>query len=140
MKKFNQEINFSISVDYVAEMLLNNMAPDAKHRELIVETLIGRMLATDIDGIGMLATSIMGIKRNLNFSINEEVMCDEKYYRHDTKEYIKYGKCVISEIKEYADVPIRVKFKSLVMEKGDLVEKERESWVSLNTITKIPIQ
>lgn len=141
MKKFNESVEFSLSADFVAQMMLDVMAPDAKHRELIVETLIGRMLSNDKSALGLLATSLFGIKREMNFVVGEEVVYNETYYDRQLKENRNCGKATIMEIQEYSDMPILVRYKrNVINESGDSVEKETNSWTTLDKVTKIPIQ
>lgn len=77
MKTFNKEITVQLSVDAIAEQLLSIIKDDYKHRDLVVETIVGRLLATDDSAaLGMLNSSLNGHQQKINFEIGDIVSTD----------------------------------------------------------------
>ena len=76
MKTFNKSISIEISIDVIANMLLDNMNKEFKHSELVVEMLIGRALAKDDNrGISLLYNALNGHKNEINFQVGNIVKC-----------------------------------------------------------------
>jgi hypothetical protein len=73
MKRFNEEIQVTVSVDSIADTLLNTMNPEFKHAELVVESLIGRMLAEDVQGISRLYNALNGFIDGVNFNVGDKI-------------------------------------------------------------------
>lgn len=130
MKQFNQSINITIEVDAIATALLNQMAPDFKHRELVVETIIGRALNCDNSLLGMIYNSVNGFKRVINFEVGEQVGVQSlSSYTHVEEEgkfvrkYQPVTTAEITEINPYNDNTLRIKYFT-VNDKGAVVNNE----------------
>jgi hypothetical protein len=89
MKSFNQVITVKVSVDTIAKNLLNQINSDFKHRELIVESIIGGMLNEDV--LGYLHNSLNGYTEEINFKVGDKVKTDRggimHYVGNDRKEF-----------------------------------------------------
>jgi len=119
MKQFNQDITVKVSVDSIAQQLLEQMNPEFKHSALVVETLIGRMLTQDTSGLSMLYNSLNGYNQDINFEIGEKIaLSDFSVYsywgKNDKEEYIRSSKDVqwatIKNIDTYADNKIEIEY------------------------------
>jgi len=116
MKNFNQVITVQVSVNSIAQQLLDTMSPDFKHRELVTESIIGRMFN---DGsLSYLYNSLNGYSASIDFQIGDEVSSADGFrtYGYWTPEsiekgdtclgYVKSGRVV--EINEYSDKKIKI--------------------------------
>lgn len=111
MKQFNQVITVEVPVNAIANQLLESMYPDFKHKELVTEAIIGRMMN---DGsLSYLYNSLNGYPCNIDFQVGDEVSSREGFrtYGYWTPESIEqnnscYGSVksgTIVEINEYSD-------------------------------------
>lgn len=118
MKSFNQVITVQVSVDSIANQLLEAMNPEFKHRELVTEAVIGRMM--NDNSLSYLYNSLNGYNNSIDFQIGDEVSSVNGFraYGYWTPESIekndtvygsvKNGKVV--EINEYADKKIKIEY------------------------------
>lgn len=117
MKKFNKVITVEMEVDFIAGMLLESLRPELAHRELICETIVGRMLN---DGsLSYLHNSLAGYPHEINFKVGDVV-------RNEKSEVSTYGfwtaesiqgkntvrktitEATIAEINIYSDKKLRI--------------------------------
>ncbi len=118
MKNFNQVVTVQVSVDSIANQLLDSMSSDFKHRELVAESIIGRMLN---DGsLSYLYNSLNGYPTTIDFEVGDIVSSVDGFrtYGYWTPESIhqnstcygavKNGKII--EINEYSDKKIRIEY------------------------------
>jgi hypothetical protein len=94
MKKFNKVIQVEVSVDTIAEKLLETMAPDFKHREQVVEAIIGAMVEhEELHKIAPLYNALNGFSNDINFKAGDKVKLNKDGIRnnmqchHDEKSY-----------------------------------------------------
>lgn len=135
MKQFNRVIKVEVSVDTIAQQLLNNMSPDFKHREMVTEAIVSRMLQND--SVGYLYNALNGYPATINFEVGEVIMCefhdrwiDEDKENGISRDWKEIVQCTIDEIDPYADNKIKVIF--------DNNGKIQERWVSHLKCSKIP--
>ncbi len=132
MKKFNELISIEVQVDSIAHNLLSNMKEDFKHKELVTEHLIGRMLAQDKNGLSHLFNSLNGFTGEINFKIGDKIIPEElscyAYWDDDkTKASTKYIKsATIIEIDKYADMTLKVEYEKPMQDGTNRLET---SWV-----------
>jgi hypothetical protein len=118
MKNFNKVITVEVSVDSIANMLLDSMSADFKHKELVAEAIVGRMM--NDNSLGYLYNSLNGYPTTIDFQIGDEVSSNSGFrsYGYWTPEsiekndscygYVKSGKIV--EINEYGDQKLRIEY------------------------------
>ena len=99
MKKFNQSISIEISVDSIADLLLNNLHPDFKHKEIVAEAIIGRMM--NDNSLGYLYNSLNGYPCNIDFQVGDELSSEIgfKAYGYWTPESIERNDTVHGMVK-----------------------------------------
>lgn len=85
MKRFNQEINISISVDSIAQKMLENMDQSFKHKENVVEAVIGSML--DSGNIHYVFNALNGYTNDIDFKVGDYVYCQPDAPTHRVKCY-----------------------------------------------------
>lgn len=145
MKNFNQDIQVTVSVDSIAQLLLKNMNPEYKHAELVVESIIGRMLSTDMQGISRLYNALNGYDNKINFEVDEVVKVkDFRVYGYWTEESIEKSNSVyqnidtakIIDIDEHKDSPICIEF---YVPKKDRTMERRTEWIRMNQASEIPV-
>jgi hypothetical protein len=120
MKKFNESIQIEVSVDTIANMLLNSMKDDFKHRELVAESIVGRMLAEDKSALSKLYNSLNGYLDEINFSVGDVVVpssltaygywepADENGVKTSSRKSVPSA--VVKEINTYARSAIKLEY------------------------------
>lgn len=73
MKKFNEVISIEVAVDTIAASLLSSMKDDFKHRELVTESIVGRMLVEDKSALSRLYNSLNGHITEIDFKVGDNV-------------------------------------------------------------------
>jgi hypothetical protein len=137
MKKFTEEIQVTVTVNSIANMMLDAMNPEFKHRENVVESLISRMVAEDKQGLSLLYNTLSGFTSDINFNIGDIVKISKlsKYSNWGDQDsegkYISTYKDIttveVVDINEYADNKIQVKY-TLYNSKREPVETTE--WVN----------
>lgn len=126
MKKFNEVITIEVSVDSIAQQLLNTISPEFKHREILAEAIIGRMKKDN--SLSYLYNSLNGCPCEIDFKIGEEVCTDKplKVYGYWTPESIATNNTVngdvssakIIEIDEYDNDKLLIEFEVPTIKAG----------------------
>lgn len=98
MKKFNKTINIEVEVDAIAQQLLGVMSADSKHKEVIVEAIIGTGLHNS--SLNVIYNALNGHRPSVNFELGEHVICSQKTWKDSSREPI--GECLICDIDEYS--------------------------------------
>lgn len=138
MKNFNQDIQVTVPVDSIAQLMLKNMNPEFKHSEMVVEAIIGRMLATDLGGVSRLFNALNGYDNKINFKVDEVVKVKDfgvyGFFSEDSIEknnsvYRQIETAKIVEINEYKDSPICIEF---LVPKKDRTTERRTEWIRMN--------
>jgi hypothetical protein len=118
MKNFNKVITVEVSVDSIANLLLDSMSTEFKHRESVVESIVGRMMN---DGsLSYLYNSLNGYSSAIDFQVGDVVSSINGFrtYAYWTQESIDSNNTVygsvyegrIVEINEFADKKIRLEY------------------------------
>ena len=116
MQKFNQVITVEVSVDSIAQQLLSQFKDDSLHKELIVETLIGRSLSgRDSKMLSKLYSSLNGFDVQIDVKIGQIIKADNhKAYSYalgkDTSDYITIDHCHVIDINKYSDDTLKVEY------------------------------
>ena len=136
MKKFNQVISIEVPVDSIAQLLLDNLNPEFKHRELVAEAIVGRMM--NDKSLTFLYNSLNGYTCDIDFCVGD-VVCTTpgnlRVYGYFTPESIEkndtiYGDIlegVVIEINPYANEKIKIEYK-VPNKKGEFDTKTQ--WVN----------
>ena len=137
MKVFNKTIKVEVSVDAIANQLLQQIVDNNPHREMIVETII--QTAINNDTLNYLYNSLNGYTNEINFNIGDFVECTEHVYQYIESEqkYISIGNCTIVEIDIYRNNKVRVEYDKY--KKDGNIGRE-SSWVSHTSLNVIKQQ
>jgi hypothetical protein len=107
MKKFNQVIKIEVSVDAIADQLLSNISVDFKHRDSLVEVIIGNALQNNI-AMTQMYNALNGHSNDIDFKIGEAVTCTETEWSGDKRQVI--GCCTIININLHSAEKLEVSF------------------------------
>ena len=140
MKKFNKTITIEIPVDQIANQLLGVLNPEFKHRELVTEAIIGRML--NDHSLGYLYNSINGFDSSVDFRIGDTI-CSEKglkvfgYWNpeSDQDEYGYVKTATVISIDPYRNEKICIEFQ-VPSKNGPMIKDN--TWVNHTEWNKIP--
>jgi hypothetical protein len=136
MKKFNQTIQISVSVDDIAKSLLSKFDTSFPHAELLTETVIGNLMQRKHTvGLSQVYNALNGYTNEIDFEVGQEVICEDEMYTHyvdmdDNKiksGYKKIGHCKITEIDIYRDNKVCVEYTFV---NKDLTDTKDTKWVS----------
>lgn len=139
MKTFNQVITVEVSVDSIANQLINTISESFPHREMLVETIISTGL--DKGTLNYLYNSLNGYTNEINFQVGEVVKCSQKVYQYKSEnsreenrsEYSEIGECVIVDINIYTSDKVCVEFDKWQREG---TTKKVKEWVNHSTLSK----
>jgi hypothetical protein len=143
MKSFNKQIKITVELDTIANALLSTLNPDAKHKDIIVEAIIGRLDAkNDTQGMTVLYNSLNGFSNNINFEKGNEVICTKRVNAYWTEEsirdnssvYLEIGEVTVVDINEYADEKLLVEY-NYPLKSGET--EKRQVWVDHSTCSKV---
>ena len=73
MKRFNQEVNISISVDSIAQKMLESMDQYFRYKENVVEAVISSMLHSG--DIHYIFNALNGYTNDIDFKVGDYVYC-----------------------------------------------------------------
>lgn len=116
MKKFNKEIQVTVSVDSIANQLLEQLNPEFKHREIVAESIIGRMVSADENGLSVLYNTLNGYTQDIDFKVDEEVLLDNVVHygswngEGEKSEYKEIKSAKIVDIDLYADKKVCIEY------------------------------
>jgi hypothetical protein len=119
MKKFTEVINIEVPVQSIAELLLNNLHPDFRHKEIVAESIVGRMM--NDNSLGYLYNALNGYPCNIDFEVGDEVYSEQsnlRVYGYWTAESIERNDTVMEaiyagrvvEINPYKNAKLRIEF------------------------------
>ncbi len=117
MKRFNEVITVEVSVDAIAEQLLNAMSKEYLHAELVTETIIGNLLRNKGESISQVFNALNGYTNEIDFSVGDMLIANEHAYTHVPKDdgtfeevYQKIGLCTIEDIDLYSNKKLKVSY------------------------------
>lgn len=118
MNKFNATISVTVSVDTIANNLLEQINPEFKHRELVVEGIIGRMLSQDRAALSRLYNSLNGYIDDINFKVGDVIIPEDLmvhgYWDEDrgirriSRKHV--GRATVVEVNKYGNCTLKVAF------------------------------
>lgn len=136
LKRFNKVINIEISVDSIAEKLMETIKEDNPHKEIIVNAIIGNLEAEG--RLGQLYNSLNGWEDKLDFEVGQMVNCIDTIWDYTENDDIDgviqgdstsrpIGVAKIIEINEYSNNrQLKLEYEILT-KKGD--SETRREWV-----------
>lgn len=137
MKKFNKTISIEVEVDTIAQMLLDSMAPDFKHRELVAEAIIGT--SVESNKIDYIYNTLNGYSNEIDFKVGDNIVCDATYYGYHegTRKNTVYGIAVVKEINLYSKEKLLIAY---TKQESNGEPREATTWVSHHKCTRIPVE
>lgn len=121
MKKFNQVIKVEVSVDSIADQLLNSFNPEFKHREMLTETIIA--LGIEKNTLTYLYNNLNGYTNDINFKEGDVVICKDQCYKFVdegtdgvakwVEKYVKIGQCVVKSVNPLAENKVVIEYDSI---------------------------
>ena len=140
MKTFNKQIKVTVELDTIANQLLNTISPENKHRDNIVEAIIGRMDANnDSAGMTLLYNALCGFSNDVNFEVGDIVSCTESCYGYwdgKNESYREIAECKVININIYSKDKLHVEY-NIPNKNGNIQTKKM--WVSHLNCSKIAV-
>lgn len=141
MKKFNQVITVEVSVDSIANLLLQSMAPDFKHAVIVTEAVIAT--AMEKDTLGYIYNALNGYPPAIDFAVNDQIVCNAYKYSYGLNESnqreqkrVKIGNARVLEINGYSNTKVKVEYEVTTQDgKG----KTETAWVNHKECNKIQL-
>lgn len=130
MKAFNKVIQVEVSVDTIANNLLETMLGNFPHRELVVESIIG---GASNHQLSLLYNSLNGYTNDINFKVNDIIVPNDfKAYGYwegadQPESYRAIQEAKIIEMNIYAKEKICIEY-SVPNSKGE--SRTSTKWVS----------
>jgi len=140
LKQFNQVITVEVSVDSIAQKLLESMNVDFKHAELVTEAVIGSALHSG--KLSYIYNALNGFTNDINFKVGDKVRTTKKAYMYKTpsskerssSEYATMDNCVVLEIDEYRDAKLLLEYDHY--NRDETIVRKQE-WVSHTECSQI---
>lgn len=133
MQKFNQVITVEVPVDSIAQQLLSQFKEDSLHKELIVETIIGRALSgRDSKMLSKIYNSINGFNVEIDVKVGQIIKAhNHRAYSYvigkDTSDSVDINQCRVINVNKYADDSLQVEYYILNRKHEPVLETK---WVS----------
>jgi len=141
MKTFNKQIKITVELDTIANQLLNTISPENKHKEAIVEAIIGRMDANnDNAGMTLLYNALSGFSNDVNFEVGDVVSCSESCYGYwdgKNESYREIAECKVIDINIYSKDKLHIEY-NVPNKDGNIQTKKM--WVSHLNCSKLHIR
>ncbi len=142
MRKFNQTISIEIEVDTIASQLLNTINPEFKHREPVVEAIIGTAL-NNKETLSHIYNAMNGHLPEINYKVGDVILCKSSTYMYLSEqsrakgdsERSELGKCVIVDINPYRTEPLCVEY-DFYHSDGSVTRDTR--WVAMRYCSEFP--
>jgi len=127
MKKYNQVIKVEVSVDQIADKLAELINPEFKHKDNVVDSIIGPLL--EQGNINYLYNALNGYTNDLDFQVGDNVHCTAEVFHN--KMYQAIGEAVVVEVNPYKPAKIRIKHTKTGTVDYDWVDHTKCSKISL---------
>lgn len=139
LRKFNKDIQVTVSVDTIAEKLMKSMDWSNPNAALLVNTIIGTSLSSG--KIGFIYNALNGWQDEINLTIGKVYNIDGKHlsmYNAADGEKDKVFAVEVIEIDEYRDGN-KVNVKYSYSRKNDDTKLYNDStWVDHKALTEVP--
>jgi hypothetical protein len=114
MQKFNQVITVEVSVDSIAQQLLGQFKEESAHKNLIVESIIGRALEQDKAMLSRIYNSLNGFDVQIDFEIGSIIKKNDmraySYISEGKDERVVIEECRIIDINKHANSTLKVEY------------------------------
>ena len=143
MKEFNKTLNIEIEVDAIAQQLLQVVPEDFKHREILVEAIIGHTHENPYK-LGSIYQALNGFVKKINFEVGDIVEYQSTFHYTDTpggeRRWQKSKHAVVKSINLFADngPELNVIHHFVDYSDGKEIAREETSSVPIYHCTKIP--
>ena len=142
MRKFNQTISIEVEVDSIANQLLNTINPEFKHREPMVEAIIGTALLNS-ESLSHIYNAMNGYLPELNYKIGDVLNCTATTYMYVSEqsrikqdsERAPLGRVTVIDINPYSKSPLLVEFD---YHRIDGTVRRDTAWVKMKDCTEFP--
>ena len=142
MRKFNQTISIEVPVDNIASQLLDKINPEFKHREPVVEAIIGTALNSR-EALSQIYNAMNGYLPEINYKVGDVILCKATSYMYLTEqsrakgdsERTELGKCVVVDINPYRNDPLCVQYD--YYHSDGTVTKDTK-WVAMHYCSEFP--
>lgn len=137
MKKFNQEIQITISVDAIANQLRSMFKDDSANADCVVEQIIGRAMSKDQNMLGKIMSAMNGFQKEVFVKPGEKHTIKpfsvygfwtEKSKEDNNSCYGNITNVTIVDVNPYADEEVCVQFEYPSNKNGDI--KTQTKWIS----------
>lgn len=144
MRKFNQTISIEIQVDAIANQLLESINPQFKHREPVVEAIIGTALNNkNSQALSYIYNAMAGHLPEINYKVGDIINCTAETYMYLTEESrlkqdsqrAPLGKSKVIEINPFSNTPLLVEYD---YHRQDGSVKKDTSWVKMDQCSEFP--
>jgi hypothetical protein len=144
MRKFNQSISIEVQVDNIANQLLDTINPEFKHREPMVEAIIGTAL-NNKEALSHIYNAMNGYLPEINFKVGDIVNCKATTYMYVTEESrikgdshrAELGKSVIVQVDPYRADPLCVEYDYYT---SDGTVRRDARWVEMRHCSEFPVK
>ena len=141
MKKFNKIITVEVSVDSIAEQLLSTMSPDFKHKELVVEAIIGT--GVDKGTLSYVYNALNGFSPEIDFKVGDAIVTGQTEYMYKTEESrttrnskpAAMEDCIVVGIDLYSPTKLNVEY---TYYNQDGTTKRSTTWLKHTVCNKTP--
>lgn len=151
MKNFNKEIKITITANEIATKLLGEMNPEFKHKEMVVEAIIGSANERILTNI---YNTLNGFTLDINFKAGDKLVQNAKgsltarqYKKDETgtvvpidpnNDWTRVTNAEVVEVDEYAEKKINIRY-TYMLSTGN--ENTKEEWVNhLNWDLEQPVK
>lgn len=143
MKKFQKTVNIRMSVDVIAETLLEKIDTKFENREKIVECVITTLLQEE-DALSYLYNTLTNNMTFSNSQIGDKMFCHHEVWMHKTEESKTTGKatksiigeCIVIDENPYQEANLLVSY-DYYTHSGNI--REETQWVSSEMCSKSEI-
>ena len=138
MKKFNKEITVTVSIDSIAQNLLEQFPEDYKHREIVTEAIIGSCQDNE-NALSNIYNTLNGYPCDVDFAVGDHVICTDYYWGYpdgkaDESTRVDNGPATVLEIDPFkAKNKIRISYDKYTKDGV----KEDTTWVNHQKCTKV---
>jgi len=143
LKHFNKTITVEVSVDSIAQRLLETIKEDEKHKVNIVESIISPLLHSG--KLTYIYNALNGYTNEINFVVGEFVKVDSKFYTYvdeHNKELVDQAYRQFTHGLEIVDIDIyqtnKVEIKYPYRIKDNVIEY-KTNFINHNNCSKIPL-
>lgn len=146
-KMYNTTIKIEVSVDSIAQRLLDALNPEFNNKAGLVDAVIGSALEKQT--LGFIYNSLVGFTNDLAIQVGQKMMCTDKTrgYKNVASEgdeqpiwkndWLEIGECTVIGVNPYSNNPVTIEFQ-YINDKG--IPTRGETSVKMYDLKDIPSQ